>query len=391
MSVITNLLESTCDWIKILDSHQCVDITYIDLSKAFDSVVHSKLISKLSSFGIQGSLLSWINNYLSDRRQTTAIENYFSTVTPILSGVPQGSVLGPLLFNIFINDLPFYIMEHHGLSSPPLRLFADDIKTYRTVNCLQDALTLQSFLNSISAWCKDSQLKINVQKCFVLHLGPSNNHFVYGFDGVIIPTTELMKDLGVYIEPNLSFSRHIAIMCAKARVRCSLFFKCFISRDIFTMKLFYVTYVRPLLEFASPIWNPLSHSHINAIESVQRYFTNKVPTCTFLPYNRRLDILNLDSLQKRREVADLICIFSILNGSTNTTLYPYLILANPSITRGHDLKIVRPLFNYCSSNQNIISRACQTWNKLPVSILGARTKFVFKKQLLKFCLDPFKS
>src|SRR6266581_9178480 len=121
------------------------------------------------------------------------------------------------------------------------------------------------------------------------------------------------------------------------------------------MKLFFTTYVRPLLEFASPIWSPISQSSINALELVQRFFTNKIPTCTFLPYKRRLEILNLDSLQKRRVVADLVVIFTILNGSTNTSLYPYLILANPSITRGHDLRLIRPVFTLASSNQNIIS------------------------------------
>jgi len=282
-------------------------------------------------------------------------------------------------------------MENHQLTFPPLRLFADDIKTYRAVNSLQDALFLQSLLDSICSWCTSSQLNINVQKCFVLHLGRSNSQFVYGFNGKRIPKTELVKDLGVYMEPNMSFSRHITIMCAKARVRCSLFFKSFISRDIFTMKLFFITYVRPLLEYASPIWNPISHAQINTIESVQRYFTNKIPTCTFLSYKRRLEILNLDSLQKRREVADLVFIFTVLNGSTNCTMYPYLILANPSITRGHDLRIVRPVFNLASSNQNILSRVSPVWNKLPLSILGAQSKATFKNKLLKFCYcDPLR-
>src|SRR6266568_6958368 len=108
------------------------------------------------------------------------------------------------------------------------------------------------------------------------------------------------------------------------------------------MKLFFTIYVRPLLEFASPIWNPISISQIKTLESVQRYFTNKIPTCTFLSYNRRLEILNLDSLQKRRQVADLLLVYSIINGTTNTSLFPYLTFANPSITRGHDLQIIRP-------------------------------------------------
>src|SRR6266568_6839961 len=150
------------------------------------------------------------------------------------------------------------------------------------------------------------------------------------------------------------------------------------------MKLFFTIYVRPLLEFASPIWSPISISHIKTLESVQRYFTNKIPTCTFLSYNRRLEILNLDSLQKRREVADLVFIFTVLNGSTNSTLYPYLILANPSITRGHDLRLIRPVFTLASSNQNIISRVCQVWNKLSLSILASPSKLSFKHKLLGF-------
>src|SRR6266496_4645285 len=183
-----------------------------------------------------------------------------------------------------------------------------------------------------------------------MHLGHTNSQFIYGLDGKVIPKSELVKDLGVYIEPNLSFSRHISIICARARSRCSLYFKYFISRDIRTMKLFFTTYVRPLLEFASPVWNPISQYHINMLESVQRYYTNKIPTCTFLPYNRRLQILNLDSLLKRRLVADLILVFSILNGSMNTSLLPYLTLAPPSVTRGHDLRITRPIFNLVASD-----------------------------------------
>ena len=126
------------------------------------------------------------------------------------------------------------------------------------------------------------------------------------------------------------------------------------------------------------------------MESVQRYYTNKIPTCTFLPYNRRLQILNLDSLLKRRLVADLILVFSILNGSMNTSLLPYLTLAPPSVTRGHDLRITRPIFNLVASDQNFISRICPIWNKLPVSILSARSKSCFKKNLFKLCNDPYR-
>ena len=154
------------------------------------------------------------------------------------------------------------------------------------------------------------------------------------------------------------------------------------------MKLFFISYVRPLLEFSSPVWNPISQSDIHALEAVQRYFTNRIPSCTFLPYKRRLENLSMDSLQKRRLIADLVCIFSIVNGSSNTSLYPYLTFVDPSITRSHNLRISRPTFNLASSHQNFISRSCPIWNKLPVSILASNSKRQFRKKLVTFCIDP---
>jgi len=390
-SVVTNLAESTNDWTNIIDSHHNADVVYIDLSKAFDTIVHAKLITKLHSVGVQGSLLCWLINYLSNRNQSTLIDNFLSSQTPVLSGVPQGSVLGPLLFNIFINDLPSFIMIKHNFTFPPLRLFADDIKIYRIVNNLTDALFFQSILDSISMWCSYSQLQINVSKCFILHLGSSNSRFMYGFNGIAIPKTDLIKDLGVYMEPCFSFNRHILIMCSKARARCAIYFKTFVSRDTYAMKLFFITYVRPLLEFASPIWNPILISQINALESVQRNFTNKIPTCSFLPYKRRLEILNLDSLLKRRNIADQVFIFTVLNGSTNSSLYPHLLLANPSVTRGHDLRILRPVFNLASSHQNLISRVCPLWNRLPIAVLASQSKYIFRNKLRILYQDPFKA
>ena len=139
-----------------------------------------------------------------------------------------------------------------------------------------------------------------------------------------------------------------------------------------------------LLEFSSPVWNPISQSNINTLSSVQRFFTNRIPSCTFLPYKRRLEILALDSLQKRRLIADLVCMFSIVNGTSNTSLYPYLTFVDPSVTRSHNLRIHRPTFNLASSHQNFISRSCPSWNKLPASILASSSKRIFRKKTCYF-------
>ena len=145
------------------------------------------------------------------------------------------------------------------------------------------------------------------------------------------------------------------------------------------------TYVRPLLEFCSPVWNPINQADINIIESLRRYFTNRIPSCTFLPYKRCIEILSLDSLQKRRLIADLVCIFSIVNGSTTTFLYPYLNFEAPTITRSHNLRLTRPNLNFSSSHQNLLFRSAPIWNKLPISILSSRSKLEFRKKINSFC------
>ena len=155
------------------------------------------------------------------------------------------------------------------------------------------------------------------------------------------------------------------------------------------MKLFFTTYVRPLLEFNSPIWYPLTQTLINKIENVQCNFTNKIPSCTFLPFKRRLEILKLDSQQKRRQIADLVCICSLISGSLNTFLSPHLNFESPLNTRSHNLRLRRPFLNFSSSHQNLITRAAPLWNKLPDSVLSSNSKYLFRKRVSIFCADPF--
>jgi len=123
----------------------------------------------------------------------------------VTSGVPQGSVLGPLFFLIFINDLPDYLMKQHSLSFSPVKLFADDLKTYRQVNTLPDAIHFQLLINSIVEWCQVWQLTINTSKCQILHLGKSNSSYSYHLLGHILPNPDLILDLGIHINKTLSF------------------------------------------------------------------------------------------------------------------------------------------------------------------------------------------
>ena len=200
-STITNLLECTHDWTVYLLGGVDVDadVVYVDFSRAFHSLVHSKLIYKLTKFGISGCLPMWINAFLTDRYQCVIIEHCFSEWSPVISGVPQGSVLGPMLFIIYIDD----ICEVFLGSAVTHQLFADDLKLFSTVKTSTNAASLQSTLDRLQQWCTNWQLTINIKKCFVLHLGKSNSQIQYTLDGCriniakVLPTCWELKSIAI--------------------------------------------------------------------------------------------------------------------------------------------------------------------------------------------------
>jgi low affinity Fe/Cu permease len=157
------LLECTFDWFVALAHSDSVDVIYIDFSKAFNSIVHSELLFKLSSLGITGKLLAWLSVFLRNRSQCVVIENVFSSVSDVISGVPQGSVLGPVLFLVYMNDIDDIC---HGRSS--IKLFADDLKLYNIVDISNPTVSLQLSLDELVKWSTEWQLPINIAKCSVL-------------------------------------------------------------------------------------------------------------------------------------------------------------------------------------------------------------------------------
>jgi len=240
-STVSNLLESTTDWIFAADDRLATDVFYLDLSRAFDSVTYSKLLRKLMSYGISGELLSWLTVFLIDRNQMTVVDGVYSSAVKLMSGVPQGSVLGPLLFNIYINDLGFF-MKLVKVNPSGIKLFADDIKVYKIINSIRDAIHLQFLINTVNQWCDIWQLKINKSKCLILHIGSDNLKYVYHISGFRLSSPNLVRDLGVLIDSSLTFRQHISQLAQKARTRCVLFLKVFVSRDPTTMVVFY--YIR---------------------------------------------------------------------------------------------------------------------------------------------------
>ena len=252
-STTIQLLHCCNKWLKNLSKGIQVDIVYLDFAKAFDSVVHNKLLSKLHSFGFGGNLLNWVSSFLVGRSQRVRIGRALSAPVVVKSGVPQGSVLGPLLFTLFINDISQYC--DIAKSSNNVYLFADDIKNAAPITTVSDCVKFQLSVSAINIWSTNWQLPLAHDKCSVLRLCYAENLICYPYhlDNVVLPVVDAATDLGILMDYNLSFSSHIAGICNKAWTRCALIFKCFQSRDAKLLFKAFTVFIRPTLEYASPV------------------------------------------------------------------------------------------------------------------------------------------
>jgi len=197
---------------------------------------------------------------------------------PVKSGVPQGSVLGPVFVLIFIND----IVDIFGCGLT-VKLFADDVNIYAIINDLNDSVLLQEGLDALYAWSDLWQLSLSLQKCSILHLGRNNTHLNYSVNNASLPDVTVVIEVGVLMDNNFA---------CKANHRSSLFFKSFQSRNLQLLFRAFTVFVRPLLDYRSPVWAPVYKTDINLIERVQRRFTKSLPDLKDISYHDRLVILD---------------------------------------------------------------------------------------------------
>ncbi len=381
-STVTQLFESFDDWVNALDSNKNIDIAFIDWAKAFDSISTKKLISKLRHHGITGELLEWITQFLSHRTQSVLVDDEFSEIGAVRSGVPQGSVIGPLLFLIFIDDLS----KH--LENCTLKLFADDCKIYVSFCNKTDSNHLQHALNTMSKWAVCSQLRIQPSKCAILHLGSNNPKNFYYFGNDLIPSINSIRDLGVCMDSKLNFDQHTENICKTANMMANLILRTFKSkRPSFMIKLFNA-FVRSKLEYASQIWNPHTVRLIDRLEKVQRRFTKRLPGLRYRPYHDRLIFLNSTSLELRRLQLDLTFLYKIFHGHVDIDFTKYFELKK-SRTRGHSWALISKHSNKDLKKFSFACRIVNVWNFLPETSVSAPSVPAFKKSLHSIDLTRF--
>ena len=294
--------------------HRQTDVIVMDFAKAFDKVPHKRLLYKLDFYGIRGSTHKWIDSWLSERSQKVVLDGRASDPVPVLSGVPQGSVLGPVLFLIFINDLPDNIRSS-------VRLFADDCVLYRNVKSPLDCQILQDGLNSLAKWEMDWQMKFNVSKCHsmrVTRLHPSRHIGVnYTLHQQTLEQVQSAKYLGLTITDDLDWGQHISEITCKTTKTLGFLRRNLALAPRHTKEVAYKTLVRPQLEYAAPIWHPYHETQIEKVEKVQR--TAARWTCrrwrNTSSVGEMLDELEWPSLESRRERSSLTFFYKIHSGT----------------------------------------------------------------------------
>ena len=300
-----------------------------------------------------------------------------SELSSVLSGVPQGSVLGPLLFIIYINDLPDNL-------SCTCQIFADDTKIYSTSDHHQ---SLQKDLYSLLEWSNAWQLEFNTSKCKVLHIGGRNNpgYYYYVDQEQLIPLeiAKSERDLGVTFDEKLLFDIHIDSCIAKSNKLIGLVRRSFVSINKEMFLSLYKSIVRPHLEYGNCIWNPLFKRQSVILENVQRRATKLVPEIAELSYGDRLYFLSLPSLKYRRIRGDLIQLYKLVHGIDNLDSSLFFRFSPVTFTRGDHFKI---FVTGCSSSirkNSFIHRTVKFWNNLKQSSKDATSVNAFKNAVDK--------
>ena len=376
-SCLTNLLCFLEEITKWVDDGSPVDVIYLDFQKAFDKVPHQRLICKLKSHGMGNSIINWIEQWLTDRRQRVVVDGEVSSWKSVLSGVPQGSVLGPILFLVYINDL------EEGVTGKILK-FADDTKLFRKVKEIGDKQNLQDDIDKLVKWSEKWQMLFNFGKCKCLHTGSGNTGMNYDMGGTILSKTVKEKDLGVTMNANMKVSEQCRIAASKGNQVLGMIRRSITYKEKSLIIPLYKAIVRPHLEYCIQAWNPHLRKDVYMLEKIQRRATKLIPELRDLTYEERLKECGLSTLETRRLRGDQIEVFKILNGYENIDSNIFFEIKESKITRGHNYTLVKKQSRLDVRKYSFSQRTINVWNNLSTDCVHASSVNMFKNKIDKY-------
>ena len=378
-STATNMLVYMEALTKLMAEGHSVDVLYLDFAKAFDKVPHKRLLEKCRGLGLGGKVLEWIRVWLSDRKQRVVLNGEASEWADVLSGVPQGSVLGPTLFLIFINDIDRAV----EVTSSVLLKFADDTKVGRVVENEGQREELQNTIDRLVEWSTEWQMLFNSSKCHILHLGARNAGYQYTMGGAALEEVEYEKDVGVMVHKSLKPSMQCSKAAARANGILGQLSRAVTYRDRDTFLKLYRVYVRPHLEYAVASWSPWSVGDKEVLERVQRRALRMVSNLQGRTYEDRLAEVGMTSLEDRRVRGDMITTYRIFTGrdKVDPGLFFDMVADGEGLRtrRGTGVFNIRVTNDRLDIRRNSFSqRVANTWNSLPDSLKGVNTVLAFK-------------
>ena len=362
------------NWVEAMNNGWPLDVIFIDFSKAFDKVSHARLLQKLASYGIDHLSLQWIEDFLSDREFSVRVDGTLSSWLNISSGVPQGSVLGPLLFLVFINDLPACFQS-------PCLVYADDMKIWRVIQSVDDQDTLQGDLDNLTKWANTWLLPVNIQKCAYMHIGHEREVGAYHLDGCLLRHTSSERDLGVIVSRSMKTHENTARVCARAGGVMGAIRRSFGSLSPSTFLTLFKSHVRPRLEYCSAAAYPCSKGEMTKLEQVQRRATKLVQGLNKYSYIDRLSSLKLFSQNFRRLRGDLITVRKILRGDMGPEIQQFFPLRGNCDRRGHPLTLLKQCSRRIPAAFRLSRRIVNLWNSLPKTVVQENSDNLFKWNL----------
>jgi hypothetical protein len=359
-----------------------VDLITLDFSKAFDKVAHRRLLSKLAYYGIQNSILNWILAFLSNRSQSVCVNGTKSQAVPVTSGVPQGTVLGPALFLLYINDIATEI-------SSTMRLFADDSILYREINNDNDRAMLQNDIDKLVAWSEKWQMSFNVSKCTVMTITNKRNpiHANYLMDSLPLNRVFSQDYLGVTISTNLNWAQHVSKVSKKSSKSLGLLQRTLHNCPENVKSVAYKALVRPKLEYACAAWNPYRSKDIYKLERIQRQAARFVNG----DYKRTSSVTDMltslgwESLEARRQKSQSVMLYKIINNLVSIPLPEDVYYSEHGRTlrncSSENPTLHVPLSKVDAHYYSFFPRTIRTWNTLPCTITQLPTLETFKTNI----------
>ena len=377
-SCATNLLEFLEFVTQAVDEGKNMDIVFLDFAKAFDKVPKERLLAKLAAHGVGGQVIQWVRAWLTDRTQKVVLNGEASEPAAVESGVPQGSVLGPILFDIFINDIDLL-----AALIDILRKFADDTKLGKIIASVEDSEVLQDCLNMLVDWADKWGMSFNTGKCKVMHVGSSNQKAQYTMAGAVLGTTETERDIGVLVSDNMKPGKQCQKAAQTASSVLGQISRAFHYRDRITFVKLYKQYVRPHLEFAVTAWSPWTEADKECLEKVQRRAVKMISGLTSNEYIGRLAELGMETLEERRHRMDMAQVYKIVTGKDRVKSETWFTMGRDGqrMTRGnaHPLSLKKQRARLEVRRNFFSQRVVDDWNTIPAVIKDARSVTSFKR------------